>query len=50
MKNKKRPGFSALMQSKLAWAVIAEILILFIAFLIRPDFFSIKLQPSIRLP
>ena len=46
MKDKKKVSFSTLMQSKIAWAVIAELLILLIAFIIRPDFFSIKYQPA----
>ena len=46
MKEKKKVSFSTLMQSKIAWAVIAELLILLIAGIIRPDFFSIKYQPA----
>lgn len=46
MKEKKKFSFSTLMQSKIAWAVIAELLILLVAFIIRPDFFSIKYQPA----
>ena len=34
------------MQSKVTWAVVAELLILLVCFLIRPDFFSISYQPS----
>lgn len=45
MKNKNF-DLSGLMQSKVTWAVIAELLILFVCFLIRPDFFSISYQPS----
>ncbi|MBQ7266798.1 MAG: ABC transporter permease [Synergistaceae bacterium] len=37
---------SGVMQSKVTWAVIAEVLILVVCFLIRPDFFSISYQPS----
>lgn len=37
---------SGLMQSKVTWAVIAEVLILLVCFIIRPDFFSISYQPS----
>ena len=37
---------SGLMQSKVTWAVIAELLILLVCFVIRPDFFSISYQPS----
>lgn len=44
--NRKNFDFSSLMQSKVTWAVIAEILILLVCFAIRPDFFSISYQPS----
>jgi galactofuranose transport system permease protein len=37
---------SRLIKSKVFWAVIAELLILLVCFIIRPDFFSIKYQPS----
>ena len=43
---KKSFDFSSLMQSKVTWAVIAELLILLVCFAIRPDFFSISYQPS----
>ena len=43
---KKNFDLSSLMQSKVTWAVIAELLILLVCFLIRPDFFSISYQPS----
>ena len=33
-------------RSKITWAVVAELLILLVCFLIRPDFFSIKYQPA----
>lgn len=46
MKEKKFLNLSGLMQSKVTWAVIAEILILLVCFIIRPDFFSISYQPS----
>lgn len=43
----KKEFFAArLIQSKVTWAVIAEVLILLICFIIRPDFFSISYQPS----
>ena len=44
----KKKGFdlSALTRSKITWAVIAEILILLVCFIIRPDFFSISIQPT----
>lgn len=44
--SKKSFDISSLMQSKVTWAVIAELLILLVCFLIRPDFFSISYQPS----
>lgn len=37
---------AGLAQSKVTWAVIAELLILLVCFFIRPDFFSISYQPS----
>ena len=43
--SKKSFDISSLMQSKVTWAVIAELLILLVCFLIRPDFFSISYQP-----
>ncbi len=43
---RKKTDLSALMQSKVTWAVIAEILILLVCLCIRPDFFSISYQPS----
>lgn len=43
---RKKIDLSALMQSKVTWAVIAEILILLVCLCIRPDFFSISYQPS----
>ncbi len=43
---KKNLMLSGLMQSKVTWAVIAELLILLVCFVIRPDFFSISYQPS----
>ena len=44
--NKKKFNFSSIMQSKITWAVVAELLILLVCFIIRPDFFSIKYQPA----
>ena len=35
-----------LLRSKLTWACIAELVILMICFILRPDFFSISYQPS----
>lgn len=43
---KKKFDFSMILQSKITWAVVAELLILLVCFVIRPDFFSIKYQPS----
>ncbi len=37
---------SRIVKSKVFWAVVAELLILLVCFIIRPDFFSIKIQPS----
>ena len=42
----KHFSLSGLMQSKVTWAIIAELLILLVCFAIRPDFFSISYQPS----
>lgn len=35
-----------LVKSKVFWAVVAELLILLVCLIIRPEFFSIKIQPS----
>ena len=43
---KKAFNLSALTRSKITWAVVAELLILLVCFVIRPDFFSISIQPS----
>ena len=43
---KKKLDLSLITRSKITWAVIAEILILLVCFIIRPDFFSISIQPS----
>ena len=43
---KKRFDLSNIMQSKITWAVVAEILILLVCFIIRPDFFKISYQPT----
>ena len=43
---KKTFDLSNIMQSKITWAVVAELLILLVCFIIRPDFFSIKYQPA----
>ena len=37
---------SEILRSKLIWAIIAELLILLVCLIIRPDFFSISYQPS----
>ncbi|MBR2824079.1 MAG: ABC transporter permease [Clostridia bacterium] len=42
----KHLDFASIMRSKITWAVIAEILILIVCLIIRPDFFSISYQPS----
>ena len=42
----KNLDFSAVMRSKITWAAIAEILILIVCLVVRPDFFSISYQPS----
>ena len=43
---KKQFNLNSIMQSKITWAVVAELLILLVCFIIRPDFFSISIQPS----
>lgn len=43
---KKRFDLSRIMKSKITWAVVAELLILLVCFIIRPDFFSISFQKS----
>lgn len=43
---KKKFDLSSLMRSKITWAVIAELLILLVCLIIRPDFFKISYQPS----
>ena len=43
---KKAIDFSVITRSKITWAVVAELLILLVCFVIRPDFFSISIQPS----
>ena len=43
---KKTFDLSNIMQSKITWAIVAELLILLVCFIIRPDFFSIKYQPA----
>ena len=43
---KKSFDLSALTRSKITWAVVAEVLILLVCFIIRPDFFSLSIQPS----
>ena len=42
----KNLDFSGIMRSKITWAVIAEILILIVCLIVRPDFFNISYQPS----
>ena len=43
---RKKLEFSQLMRSKITWAVIAEMLILLVCLIVRPDFFKISYQPS----
>ena len=43
---KQRLNLSVLMRSKVTWAVVAEVLILIVCLIVRPDFFSISYQPS----
>ncbi len=43
---KKKFDMSSLMRSKITWAVVAELLILLVCLIIRPDFFKISYQPS----
>ena len=38
--------FASIMRSKITWAVIAEILLLIVCFIMRPDFLSISYQPA----
>ena len=45
----KNMNFGSMMRSKITWAVIAEILILIVCLIVRPDFFSISYQPSNRM-
>ena len=45
----KRLDFASIMRSKITWAVIAEVLILIVCLIIRPDFFSISYQPANRM-
>ena len=42
----KNLDFSSIMRSKITWAAIAEILILIVCLIVRPDFFNISYQPS----
>ncbi|MBO7711523.1 MAG: ABC transporter permease [Lachnospiraceae bacterium] len=42
----KNLDFSSIMRSKITWAAIAEILILIVCLITRPDFFNISYQPS----
>ena len=43
---RKKLEFSQLMRSKITWAVIAEMLILLVCLIVRPEFFKISYQPS----
>lgn len=42
----KKLDFASIMRSKITWAAIAEILILIVCLIVRPDFFNISYQPS----
>lgn len=42
----KNLDFASIMRSKITWAAIAEILILIVCLIVRPDFFNISYQPS----
>ena len=42
----KHLDFSSIMRSKITWAAIAELLILLVCLISRPDFFNISYQPS----
>ena len=42
----KKINLSALTRSKLTWAFVAEILVLLVCLIVRPDFFEISYQPS----
>jgi ribose/xylose/arabinose/galactoside ABC-type transport system permease subunit len=46
MKRPLKLDTNKILKSKLTWAVIAELLILLVCLVIRPDFFSISYQPS----
>lgn len=43
---KQKSALSNLMRSKITWAVVAELLILLVCLILRPDFFSISYQPT----
>ena len=45
----KKLDFASIMRSKITWAVVAEILILIVCLVIRPEFFSISYQPSNKM-
>ncbi len=42
----KHLDFASIMRSKITWAAIAELLILLVCLISRPDFFNISYQPS----
>ena len=42
----KNLDFASIMRSKITWAAIAEILILIVCLIVRPDFYNISYQPS----
>ncbi len=43
---KKKPDFGTILRSKVTWAVVAELLILAVCAIMRPEFFHISYQPS----
>jgi len=43
---KKKFDLTAITKSKLTWAVVAEVLILLVCLIVRPDFFKISYQES----
>ena len=44
--SKKKFNLSEITKSKIFWAVVAELLILLVCLIIRPDFFKISYQPA----
>ena len=44
--SKKKFNLSDITKSKIFWAVVAELLILLVCLIKRPDFFKISYQPA----